>query len=96
MGQFILALMQNFLFSLALALELSYLSQMDKLIIDLLLIMLQLVPIVFIMISKLLAEEKFNRRIFVNLMWTFPSSIQVATRPRRLFVPKKIVLLRAV
>ena len=69
---------------------------MDKLIINLLLIMLQLVPIVFIMISKLLAEEKLNRRVFVNLTRTLPSTIQVATRPRRLFVPQKVVLLRAV
>ena len=66
------------------------------LLIYLLLMMLKLVPILFVMVSKLLAEEEFDRGVLAELLWALPRPVEVAARARRLLVLQKVVHRRAI
>ena len=44
-------------------------------LIDLLLMVLKLVPVLLVVISELLAEEKFDRSVFADLLGTLASSV---------------------
>ena len=89
----ICSLLDHFLLSLALGLLLARLGQLGELIVNLLLVVLELVPVLFIVVSKLLAKEELDRRVLTELLGALPCSIQVTASPCGLLVPQEVVLL---